>query len=335
MADLSIPRVPKFLMQHIEFIDHWYDIGEHLVAIEPSHKILVVNVVLIMCCWFIFLDDWMRLIRHIYWTQSTQRTHQIDRKLMPNKSTVFVHKMEMDWSLVCITKYCIRIERKKTTRNAIFGLEKMLCWFVMAIPQWQIQCNAMHCNSLLWTILFNAGEQRSLWLKRKSTSPMDTPIENKAPTWIPTMSNNTIFLWCFTDWTALLLLLHQVESFFALPPLARSHFTSSIIIIVKSYNCYCVFWLLFSSRCVFWFRLLYVLLRLVFMLFLLLHLSECRHAIRSIFTVWLNVISRSLALSLDSVVNAHSHSHFWILLCSFYCYYHYFLLLLFVQWIHC
>lgn len=126
---------------------------------------------------------------------------------------------------------------------------------------------------------------------------MDTPIENKAPTWIPTMSNNTIFLWCFTDWTALLLLLHQVESFFALPPLARSHFTSSIIIIVKSYNCYCVFWLLFSSRCVFWFRLLYVLLRLVFMLFLLLHLSECRHAIRSIFTVWLNVISRSLALS--------------------------------------
>lgn len=116
--------------------------------------------------------------------------------------------MEMDWSLVCITKYFIRIE-KKTTRNAIFGLEKMLCWFVMAIPQWQIQCNAL--QFIITDHIIQCRRATKPLVETKIDKSMDTPIENKAPTWIPTMSNNTIFLWCFTDWTALLLLLHQVE----------------------------------------------------------------------------------------------------------------------------
>lgn len=88
-------------------------------------------------------------------------------------------------------------------------------------------------------------------------------------------------------------------------------------IIVKSYNCYCVFWLLLLI-CFFFFSL-FSSCYVVF-----IFLSECRR-IRSIFTV-----CTQSHLFDSNIVNAHcALAHFSILLCSFY--YHYFLLLLFVR----
>lgn len=102
-----------------------------------------------------------------------------------------------------------------------------------------------------------------------------------------------------------------------------------------SYNCYivCFGFAVHFFFCVSCLILLLVLLWLlydfVFIFFLFfICLLECR--IRFIFTVWFNVI---LCVRLWMCTVVHSRTSEFTLF--FYCYHHYFLLLLFVRWIHC
>lgn len=233
-----------------------------------------------MCCW------------HIGWFDKTDWTHSIHQ-------TAFHAIIFIEWKWIGLSCALKNISFFLSQKWEFFDLRK--CYMLICNGH-SLVTDSMHC---IMDHIIQHYREKALDETRIKRVPLEIY------SWIPTMSNNTIFLWCSRSIASAILHQSWVSLLFGL-----SHFTAGRLllnrtIVIVCFGCCCS-----SVFCASLFSL-HVLLYLFF-------ISECRR-IRSIFTM---CTQRHLFDS--NIVDAHcALAHFSILLCSFY--YHYVLLLLFVR----